>query len=160
MSRSLENYEEFKAELKEYEKKAKNARKKGQDATDELIKAEKDVETALAKYNISKTKTRSNLMNSSYELFRAYSELVPKLTNAIEIAVKYHSSLLDLYNIRYKYDKTNSKLSRINEVIREIEQYIRELESKRTSATELGKKASNEHDSWRTFIIEERRKEK
>ena len=99
MSRSLENYEEFKAELKEYEKKAKNARIKGQDATDELIKAEKDIETALAKYNISKTKTRSNLMNSSYELFRAYSELVPKLTNAIEIAVKYHSSLLDLYNI-------------------------------------------------------------
>ena len=44
MSRSLENYEEFKAELKEYEKKAKNASKKGQDATDELIKAEKDVE--------------------------------------------------------------------------------------------------------------------
>jgi len=160
MSKSFEEYEEFKVELKEYEKKAKNARKKGQDATDELIKAEKDIETALAKYNISKTKTRSNLMNSSYELFRAYSELVSKLTNAIEIAVKYHSSLLDLYNIRYNYDKTNSKLSRINEVIREIEQYIRELESKRTSASELGKKASNEHDSWRTFIIEERRKEK
>jgi hypothetical protein len=160
MSKSLENYEEFKAELKEYEKKAKNARKEGQDATDELIKAEKDVETALAKYNISKTKTRSNLMNSSYELFRAYSELVPKLTNAIGIAVKYHNSLLDLYNIRYNYDKTNSRLSRINEVIREIEQHIRDLESKRYNASEKGKKASNEHDSWRTFIIEERRKEK
>ena len=160
MSKSLENYEEFKAELKEYEKKAKNARKEGQDATDELIKAEIDVETVLAKHNISKTKTRSNVMNSSYKLFRAYSELVPKLTNAIEIAVKYHNSLLDLYNFRRNYDKTDPKLSKISEHIREVEQYIRELESKRMSASQLGKKARDEHDSWKTFIIEERRKEK